>query len=189
MKWLWASKRNEESDKKYLYHYNELQFHIESEVNKMNKIHVMLFYCELNKLMCRKICKQSQLLTITENMMTLTKKLCLNLSHCEHKMTLLYWEKLKLYNKKNDRSVIKLNEKSSHSEWNWLIKCFNCDKIDYLMKNCYTSKRERTFTDTVNKRDLQSSHKMYDFSEKNESIDKKVKKKSVKNNSFKKKIL
>ncbi len=149
----------------------------------------MFFYCKLNKSMHRKICEQFQLLIITEDIMILIKKLSLNLFNYKHKTVSLYWKKSELYNKNNNKSAVKLNEKSAQSKWDQFIKCFNCDKTDYIVKNCYLIKREKLFIDTANKKDLWSSHKIYDFTQENESINKKTKKKSVKRDSFKKRIL
>lgn len=59
--------------------------------------------------------------------------------------------------------MIKINEKLIQSEQNQSIKCFNCKKTKYIAKNCYLTKREKLFTDTANKRDSRSFHKVYDF--------------------------
>lgn len=179
MKWLQTNERNRESDEKYFCYYNELQFQIEDKTNKMNES------------IYRKICEQFQLLIITENMMILVKKLWSNLTNHKHKMISLYQKKSKPYSKNNDKSAVKLNDKFSQSKWDWSIKCFNCDRTSHIVKNCYLLKKKRFFTNTANKKDSWSSHKVYDFefTQKNESTDKKTKKKSVKENSSNKKII
>lgn len=191
MKWLWVNKKNEESDEKYLCYYNELQFQIENEVNKIDKIQIMFFYCDLNELICRKICKQFELLTTKKNIIILIKKLWSNLFFYKQQTVQFYQKKFKLHNKKNERSVIKLNKKLINNKKNHFIKCFNYNRSDYLMKNCQFVRRKTTSMNFTNKESSQSSHRAYNIFQKNKSTNKKIKDKNklVKKNSFKKKFL
>ena len=185
MKWLQANKKNEKTDKKYLHCYNELQFQIKSKANKINKIQIMFFYCRLNKLIYRKICKQSELFIIKKNIIAFAKKLWFNLFFCEQKEASLYQKKLKSFQKTNNRSEIKSKKKISQSDKDWFVKCFNCNKINHLAKNCWSIKKNKTFTDVTNKKSSQSFYRAYEFLKKN-NITEKTKKKSVKINIFKK---
>jgi len=127
MKWLWVNKKNEEFDEKYLCCYNELQFQIENEVNKIDKIQIMFFYCDLNELICRKICKQFELLTTKKNIIILIKKLWSNLFFYKQQTVQFYQKKFKLHNKKNERSVI--------AYWD-LIKIFSESNVNNLSLYC-----------------------------------------------------
>ncbi len=57
------------------------------------------------------------------------------------------------------------------------------------MKNYYLIKKKKLFINTINKKDLQRSYKIYDFIQKNKFINKKIKKKFIKKNLFKNRIL
>ena len=185
MKWLWVSKKNEESNEKYLYHYNELQFQIKSKANKTDKIQIMFFYCELNKFIHRKIHEQLELFIIKKNIIAFAKKLWLNLFFCEQKKASLYQKKSELFQKTNNKFKTKSEKKISQNNRNQFIKCFNCNKISHLTKNCWSIKKNKTSADTANKKSLQSFHRAYEFSKKN-NITEKTKKKSVKTDIFKK---
>ena len=130
------SKKNEKSDKKYLHHYNELQFQIKSKANKTDKIQIMFFYCKLNEFIHRKIHEQLKLFIIKKNIIALMKKLWFNLFFCEQKEVSLYQKKSESFQKTNNRSGTKSEEKIFQSDKDWFVKCFNCNKIDHLVKNC-----------------------------------------------------
>ena len=185
MKWLWVSKKNEKLNEEYLCCYNKLQFQIKSKANKTDKIQIMFFYCELNEFICRKIHKQSELFIIKKDMVALVKKLQFNLFFCKQKEASPYWKKLKSFQKTNNKSGTKSEGKTFQNDRDQFIKCFNCNKIDHLTKNCWSTKKNKTSVNVMNKKSSQSSHRAYGFSKK-DNITEKVKKKSAKINIFKK---
>ena len=179
------NKKNEKSNKKYLHHYNELQFQIKSKANKINKIQIIFFYCRLNEFICRKIHKQLKLFIIKKNMIVLTKKLWFNLFFCEQKEASLYQKKLKSFQKINNKFETKSEKKTFQNNKNQFIKCFNCNKINHFTKNCWSIKKNKTSVNAANKKSSQSFHRVYKFLKKN-NIMKKTKKKFTKINIFKK---
>ena len=188
MKWLWVSKKNEKLNEKYLCHYNKLQFQIKSKANKTDKIQIMFFYCELNEFIHKKICEQSKLFIIKKNMIALAKKLWFNLFFCEQKEASSYQKKLKSFQKTNNRFGTKSEKKISQNNKDQFIKCFNCNKISHLTKNCWNIKKNKTSVNVTNKKSSQSFHRVYRFSKKN-NITEKTKKKSAKINIFKKEVV
>ena len=188
MKWLWMNKKNEKLNEKYLHHYNKLQFQIKSKTNKTDKIQIIFFYCRLNKFIYRKIYEQLKLFIIKKNIIALVKKLWFNLFFCEQKEASLYQKKLKSFQKTNNRSRTKFKKKISQSNRNQSVKCFNCNKINHLAKNCWSIKKNKTSADITNKKSLQSFYRAYKFLKKNNII-RKIKKKSMKINIFKKKTV
>ena len=172
VEWLRVSKKDGELDEEYLHRYNELQFQIGSEANKADKIQVMLFYCGLDEPIYRKIREQPELPTTKEDMVALAKKLRPNLSFREQKGAPPYRKKSESFQKANNKSGTKPEGKAPQGDRDRSIKCFNCDKVGHLAKDCWSAKKDKAPADAANKGSSRSSHRAYGSSKKDNTTGK-----------------
>ena len=77
-----------ELNKEYLCRSDELLTQIENEVKNYQQIQLMIFFKGINHVMKQKICKHPEFSNSCEDLITLTKKLCLSIETETHSQTI-----------------------------------------------------------------------------------------------------